>query len=481
MFTLIIEDKDGAIADEYSFEEGEFIIGRSHSSDIILPSDNVSRRHARLYTESGSCFIEDLNSSNGVFVNGKRIHRVYEIVRSAQIKVGDYYLHVEGTSYGRDQGPERDVEVQQGRQAASEMGVEESAPAADGSVFGRLIGTNLSTQGKVFDVTRPVTLVGRGKDCAVTVIDQSVSRIHAKVLRQPDGSLRVEDLRSSNGSYVNDHRVTNEPFGHGDKVRFGNVEFVCELPGLAEPEVVEVSSGGRKGLIFLIVFLVLALIGTGVTLFLLRDRIFGAEEAVADSEAVDPEEAEKERKKRDEEKAEQFKEAERRIKRIMKRAKIKASKDKWSDAQRQLVKGAKELERVGALDEKGEMTAWWEAEEAKLRADRANYEAFIDSLDEEEWKSAGRVYKKLAKTNGVFKKLASKKMKGPKDGLLAKAEALCAHNVFDKCLDKYQQAKALDPTDKIIAKKVAKIRSKLSSKDEDKDDEDDDRDEKKDD
>ena len=95
MFTLIIEDKHGGIADEYSFEEGEFYIGRSHTSDIILPSDNVSRRHARLYTVDGKCYIEDLNSSNGVFVNGRRIHEVYQIQRSAQIKVGDYYLHIE--------------------------------------------------------------------------------------------------------------------------------------------------------------------------------------------------------------------------------------------------------------------------------------------------------------------------------------------------------------------------------------------------
>ncbi|MFT7582420.1 MAG: pSer/pThr/pTyr-binding forkhead associated (FHA) protein, partial [Myxococcota bacterium] len=79
MFTLIIEDKHGGIADEYSFEEGEFYIGRSHTSDIILPSDNVSRRHSRLYTVDGRCYIEDLNSSNGVFVNGRRIHEVYQI------------------------------------------------------------------------------------------------------------------------------------------------------------------------------------------------------------------------------------------------------------------------------------------------------------------------------------------------------------------------------------------------------------------
>ena len=84
----------GGVADEYSFEEGEFLIGRSHGADIILPSDNVSRRHARLYTVDGRCYLEDLGSANGVFVNGRRIHEVHEIESSAQVRVGDYYLHV---------------------------------------------------------------------------------------------------------------------------------------------------------------------------------------------------------------------------------------------------------------------------------------------------------------------------------------------------------------------------------------------------
>ena len=95
LFTLIIEDQDGHIETQFSFDDGEFIVGRSHSSDIILPSDNVSRRHARLFTQDRRCFVEDLASSNGVFVNGERIHRTTE-VHAAQIKVGDYYLHVEG-------------------------------------------------------------------------------------------------------------------------------------------------------------------------------------------------------------------------------------------------------------------------------------------------------------------------------------------------------------------------------------------------
>lgn len=201
MFTLIIEDKHGGIADEYSFEEGEFYIGRSHNSDIILPSDNVSRRHARLYTADGRCYIEDLNSSNGVFVNGRRIHEVYQIQRSAQVKIGDYYLHIESDT---------DAVVEEDR------------------TFCRLTGRNLAFANQVFRVQRKVTLIGRGKDCSVTVIDPSVSRIHAKLTVERSGSLTIEDLKSSNGTFVNDDRIDIATLNHGDIVRFGNVEFVIE-------------------------------------------------------------------------------------------------------------------------------------------------------------------------------------------------------------------------------------------------------------
>ncbi len=207
MFTLIIEDKHGGIADEYSFEDGEFYIGRSHTSDIILPSDNVSRRHARLYTVDEHCYIEDLNSSNGVFVNGRRIHEVYQIVRSAQIKVGDYYLHIE-----------------------SDTAVE---AVDEDTTYVRLCGKNLAFTNQVFKVQRKVTLIGRGKDCTVTVIDPSVSRIHTKLTVERSGALTLEDLKSSNGTFINDERIEVGSLNHGDLVRFGNVEFSVEIPGEA--------------------------------------------------------------------------------------------------------------------------------------------------------------------------------------------------------------------------------------------------------
>jgi len=202
MFTLIIEDKSGAIADEYTFEEGEFVIGRSRSTDIVLPSDNVSRRHARLFTKDGRCWVEDLNSANGIWLNGNRVSGLAEVPRSAQIRIGDFFLHIEGASFSR--------------------------PLAM-SAFARLVPADPDLQGPPMQVTRAVTLLGRGKDCGLVINDASVSRIHAKISRDADGTIRLEDLKSSNGTFVNGRRIEKETLRHADRVRFGMLEYRVDL------------------------------------------------------------------------------------------------------------------------------------------------------------------------------------------------------------------------------------------------------------
>jgi len=209
MFTLIIEDKQGAIVDEYSFEDGEFIIGRSQQADIVLPADNVSRRHARLFTVEGRCFVEDLKAANGVWLGGKRIYNVTELPRSAQLRIGDFFLHIEGAAYARPMGA---------------------------SVYARLVPMPGSI-GELTECNQPTTLIGRGKDCAVVLSDVSVSRIHAKITQEPSGRVFVEDLRSSNGTYVNDRRVEQQEINHGDRIRFGTVAFSFQVEGMPEVDL----------------------------------------------------------------------------------------------------------------------------------------------------------------------------------------------------------------------------------------------------
>ena len=53
--------------------EGEVMIGRSPSCRLRLPSEDVSREHARIFFRNDEYYIEDLGSTNGIYVNGMRV------------------------------------------------------------------------------------------------------------------------------------------------------------------------------------------------------------------------------------------------------------------------------------------------------------------------------------------------------------------------------------------------------------------------
>ena len=60
---------------EHEFPAGRVIIGRSPDNDIYIKSKFVSRHHAQLVTDEEGCTIEDLNSTNGVFLEDVRVKR----------------------------------------------------------------------------------------------------------------------------------------------------------------------------------------------------------------------------------------------------------------------------------------------------------------------------------------------------------------------------------------------------------------------
>jgi pSer/pThr/pTyr-binding forkhead associated (FHA) protein len=57
---------------------GPFVMGRSRSCDLRLPSGDASRRHAEIVPDEGGFLLRDLASTNGTFVNGERVseHRL---------------------------------------------------------------------------------------------------------------------------------------------------------------------------------------------------------------------------------------------------------------------------------------------------------------------------------------------------------------------------------------------------------------------
>jgi pSer/pThr/pTyr-binding forkhead associated (FHA) protein len=71
------------------------ILGRDPSASIRLEEDSVSKQHARLSHENGVFHIEDLESSNGTFVNGRRVYRRTELRPGDLIRLGAVILKLE--------------------------------------------------------------------------------------------------------------------------------------------------------------------------------------------------------------------------------------------------------------------------------------------------------------------------------------------------------------------------------------------------
>ena len=66
---------DGEVVDDLTFPAGRIIVGRSPDNEIYIKSKFVSRHHAQLITDGDGCLIEDLNSTNGVFLGEKQVKK----------------------------------------------------------------------------------------------------------------------------------------------------------------------------------------------------------------------------------------------------------------------------------------------------------------------------------------------------------------------------------------------------------------------
>ena len=75
------------------------LLGR-HSEQIPLTDNTASRRHARMWQDNGTWFLEDLDSANGTFLNGVRVTAPMRLKRGDQIKIGSTLLVLSGPPKG---------------------------------------------------------------------------------------------------------------------------------------------------------------------------------------------------------------------------------------------------------------------------------------------------------------------------------------------------------------------------------------------
>lgn len=154
-------------------------IGRSKTNDCVFANDTVSGSHALLTVDASGerGTLRDLNSTNGTFVNNKRITTETPVTAKDTIRLGSEITSLRGI--------------------IAKSGETKIKPALPG-VDRRTIGKNPS--------------------CNIRMTQDDVSREHAVIYKTETGAIVIEDRGSTNGTYVNGIKITSKELRPGDKV-----------------------------------------------------------------------------------------------------------------------------------------------------------------------------------------------------------------------------------------------------------------------
>ncbi len=196
---------------EYVLIEGATAtIGRSSNNDIQISEHHVSRQHAVITYRDGVFMVGDLSSSNGVFVNDNRVDEPYPLFAGDVIR-----LFVQTVDFLAA----TDDDVHQAQETGQIIVPTDTEGQAS------LIVTNGPQEGQTLPILLETVTIGRATSNAsweIVLQDPSVSRPHAR-LQRVSGKWQITDLKSSNGTKVNNVSLKDDPhtLNDGDTLELG--------------------------------------------------------------------------------------------------------------------------------------------------------------------------------------------------------------------------------------------------------------------
>jgi pSer/pThr/pTyr-binding forkhead associated (FHA) protein len=286
MYKLIIEDDEGKTT-EVPIIRDEITVGRKEGNTIRLTERNVSRRHARITRQGNGLFIEDLLSYNGIKVNGDRIQGKVAVGDGDRVQIGDYQVSVKLDKGGAKvqmsgQGPQTTpinraeptlmTGAVQSPQATMPQPVQApvvKVPEKPARLI--VVSTNFARQ--EFQLEKATVVIGRTDDNDVVLNHRSISRHHAKIVREGD-KFQIMDMQSANGVRVNGEEYGKVELRKGDKIDLGHVRLVFVPPGQDIPKeqidamIVDRDQRGTPVIPILLTLVLLAAVGGGAYWFL---------------------------------------------------------------------------------------------------------------------------------------------------------------------------------------------------------------------
>jgi len=88
-------NNEGNISRQFTLPE--IVVGRDPACDLVAPDEMVSARHARLSFHHNQWWVEDLQSTNGTFLNDERVYTATVLIDGDELRCGNLYLQVKFT------------------------------------------------------------------------------------------------------------------------------------------------------------------------------------------------------------------------------------------------------------------------------------------------------------------------------------------------------------------------------------------------
>ena len=286
MFKLVIQDDEGKTT-VVPLVRDEITIGRKEGNTIRLTERNVSRKHARISRANGGVAIEDLGSYNGVRVNGTRISQRTVLAVSDRVQIGDYLIELkaEGVEQPVPYEDAKTLPIERldpaqlaaampaaaaipGSGMAVPMGLADTDPTARAvapaamaapGTYARIVVLSSNFAGREFQLTKQQVIIGRTDDNDIVINHRSISRNHAKIVREADtGRYTIMDLQSSNGVRVNGEDYGKVELRRGDTIDLGHVRFRFVEAGedflfARDAQIVDVPTGKSKTWLYALV------------------------------------------------------------------------------------------------------------------------------------------------------------------------------------------------------------------------------------
>lgn len=205
MFRIQVKGQSGS---PHWVSEKNLMLGSA--PDCHLQLAGAEPHHARLISQNNRLFLRDNRSASGSYVNGKPATE-RELFAGDEVCLGEAGLIVLGPG---DEAGQRGT----GHQAIRWCLVSNSSWLA----------------GQEFVIAPGLSTIGRARECQIVIPGSHLSRTHAE-FDLTDDQLRITDLGSANGTFVNDQRIEARlplRLQPGDRLRFDVYNFLLMGPGM---------------------------------------------------------------------------------------------------------------------------------------------------------------------------------------------------------------------------------------------------------